>query len=473
MAFLNTTRQMWLSGSFFVFLISGCHGTENSDPLLAGQQIALPGVPGVLSVESTFGTSPEEVGKNDRDFLRTNRLVVVKNDGTDAVGPSGISTLQRSFGGDTTNLLLQSFGRGSTNLAAAIENTDFSSAAALAFAALAYGNPPVIFLEDPGLYQLPSAVKIGGRYYVFGVDTERTTVSYYDCIRYAFLMASAWDGKLEYGFDVALWAARSRLPKLKQEYPDYWQRNSIALKLLASLQHAQLPYQMSEVKFIAKGPSESIDVRNLKAGDIMVYTPPSTHPLDPSDDYFKSARFHGLVQLAFNSGGYYLKNNPSTLELRTLDSAIAMKMIDTYIEKLRSDEVAVFRWLNESMLRDQEYNALREGAQKVLIYEWNRAQTRSAFLQNTQDYYDGLAEIFSRNTQVFGRIAALSPSGAKVEAELVHSIPSFHVAMITQVKDGKATVFQIDGANGQVGSSFQDLQDVLTPGSFVNFLERQ
>ncbi len=87
----------------------------------------------------------------------------------------------------------QYFGLTHQGLSQTIANSDLKAIApgSLAAMAMAFGSPPSIFLGTlRENYTLPRARNIGGKYYVTSFKQNNVNISYYDCVRYAFLFAS-------------------------------------------------------------------------------------------------------------------------------------------------------------------------------------------------------------------------------------------------------------------------------------------
>lgn len=445
----------------------------------SGEVLADLGVPGVLEFHPSF-VSEASGALRDRLFVRTGRLGRVSLSSSDRLPSAAAEKVRESLlasglADQVISTLDEHLGLGSAQFGRVLAGVDASqvSQGVLAFLRLTFGSAPVLYLDKlTDSYKVPQAAEIGGQHYVFGFQRENAEVSYYDCIRYAVLLAQAQRGKVYMGFDHAFsLIGKSTWQSLSGQFPETSRRNPTALKVMATLERAGVPYSLANPSPVTADSGASAFFSSFQAGDILTYTPMSTRQEFVSS--WEEVLAAASLALALEVSSVMINEKASgwreKLGARQADQELFQKIDSVIGDRLdRGDSALAF--VNASLLTDSEWDLVIEKAAENVLRIVRAPDSESELETSSHAFRTWLSGQFVANVPQSRTVSAVTAAGKPVQAQVVVAVPQFHVAFVTKVANGEPVVFQIDGANPATPSTFERLRDVIRPGAFMTRL---
>jgi hypothetical protein len=148
----------------------------------------------------------------------------------------------------------------------------------------------------------------------------------------------------------------------------------------------------------------------------------------------------------------------------------AKALVQAEIDARVKAKSSTLKLVSLNLLTDLEVKALIGRSVARVRTELTKRAARPEILAKIDAFWQGVDRSFSLNAGAYKQINAKDKSGRPVSALHVLQIPSFHVALVTKVAAGRATVFQIDGANPTVPSRFLDAGEAMIRGAFLTIL---
>ncbi len=304
-------------------------------------------------------------------------------------------------------------------------------------------------------------------------------ISYYDCVRYAFLFVAAKQGKVKFGFDNAslndLESDNQQSDEVIQALAEVQNKNGTAVLFQRALRQEGVSSQF--VSVASQSPytpvaitSSTIDtiLRSFHVGDVMIYTPVSTWSNITSTEQALQTE---AEELAFSAINTKLVSDPSQSKLSPVSSADAPNLINNEFNRRQKAKESRYTFLMRSLLPQNYKDALISKASGFIVAKTQNSISMADIKAWSAEFWQRVDAAQNLSSKVFFEVNAMDEQGKPVKAGLLHLIPNFHVAMVSKINgQQEPIVFQIDGANEAIGSTFRPMRDILTEGAYLSIL---